>query len=177
MKLWHILGGITLSLVLTACAQKNDYGVSPLTGEPVTSTSSSRPVIAMPAVTGSVNIPQRIALPHNAVLTVTVSDASLVGVPSKVITQRVTRTDGKQSPFSFRLPYNPADIQPNARILLSAAVAIDNHIVMVTENVLPVITNGVNNVDLVLTPVASVALPANNTGTVSSPSANQPPSS
>ncbi|UYA59361.1 YbaY family lipoprotein [Pectobacterium colocasium] len=175
MKLWHILGGITLSMTLAACAQRSDYGVSPQTGAPVTSASSQRPAVAMPAVTGTVNIRQRIALPHNAVLTVTVSDASLADAPSKVITQRVMRTEGKQAPFQFDLPYNPADIQPNARILLSAAIAIDNRIVMVTENVLPVISNGVNNADLVLVPVASVPLPAQNQGSMLSNPANQSP--
>lgn len=175
MKLWHILGGITLSMALAACAQRDDYGVSPHTGAPVTNASSQRPTIAMPAVTGTVNIRQRIALPHNAALTVTVSDASLTDAPSKVITQRVTRTEGKQTPFRFELPYNPADIQPNARILLSAAISIDNRIVMVTENVLPVISNGVNNADLVLVPVASVPLPAKNQGPMISNPANQPP--
>ncbi|MEI7367650.1 YbaY family lipoprotein [Pectobacterium sp. 1950-15] len=175
MKLWHILGGITLSMALAACAQRSDYGVSPQTGAPVTSVSSQRPAVAMPAVTGTVNIRQRIALPHHAVLTVTVSDASLADAPSKVITQRVTRTEGKQAPFQFELPYNPADIQPNARILLSAAIAIDNRIVMVTENVLPVISNGVNNADLVLIPVTSVPLPAKNQGSMISNPASEPP--
>lgn len=168
MKLWHILG-ITLSMALSACADRGDYGASPQTGAPITGASSQNPVVSMPAVSGTVNIRQRIALPANAVLTVTVSDASLSDAPSKVITQRVMRTDGKQAPFSFSLPYNPADIQPNARILLSAAVAIDNRIVMVTENVLPVISNGANNADLVLVPVASVPLPTSHSDSVLSP--------
>ncbi|MBJ7221802.1 MULTISPECIES: YbaY family lipoprotein [unclassified Brenneria] len=176
MKLWHILGGITLSMTLAACAEKSDYGVSPHTGAPVTSVSSQHPAVAMPAVSGTVNIRQRIALPPNAVVTVTVSDATLADAPSKVITQRVTRTEGKQAPFQFVLPYNPADIQPNARILLSAAIAIDNRIVMVTENVLPVITNGVNNADLVMVPVASVPLPAKSTGSLTSAPSSITPS-
>ncbi|KHN54024.1 YbaY family lipoprotein [Pectobacterium fontis] len=175
MKLWHILGGITLSMTLAACAQRGDYGVSPQTGAPVTRASSQQPAVAMPAVTGTVNIRQRIALPHNAVLTVTVSDASLADAPSKVITQRVTRTEGKQAPFQFELPYNPADIQPNARILLSAAIAIDNRIVMVTENVLPVISNGVNHADLVLVPVASVPLPTKHQGSMIANPTNETP--
>lgn len=174
MKLWHILGGITLSIALSACADRGDYGVSPQTGAPVTSASSQNPAIAMPAVSGTVNIRHRIALPANAVLTVTVSDASLSDAPSRVITQRVARTEGKQAPFQFSLPYNPADIQPNARILLSAAIAIDNKIAMVTENVLPVISNGVNNADLVLIPVTSVPLPTQHSGSiVSSPNVVQ----
>ncbi|QTF09483.1 hypothetical protein HC231_17375 [Brenneria izadpanahii] len=159
MKLWHILGSITLSMTLAACADRNDYGVSPETGASVTAASTQHPAVSMPSVTGTVNIRQRIALPADAVLTVTVSDASLSDAPSKVISQHVTRTEGKQAPFTFALPYNPADIQPHARILLSAAIAINNRVSMVTENVLPVITNGVNNADLVMVPVTSVPLP------------------
>ncbi|MEH2919772.1 YbaY family lipoprotein [Samsonia erythrinae] len=174
MKVWHILGGITLSMTLAACAQKGDYGVSPQTGAPVTSSSTQRPVIALPAVTGTVNIRQRIALPPNAVLTVTVSDASLAGSQSKVIVQRVTRLEGKQAPFRFELPYQPSDVQPNARILLSAAISIDNRVVMVTENVQPVINNGVKNADLVLVPVASVPLPTPNQDATTSGLENQP---
>ncbi|MCG8707103.1 YbaY family lipoprotein [Brenneria sp. 4F2] len=165
MKLWHILGGITLSMALAACGGRSDYAVSSEAGAPPVTAAATQPTaVSMPAVTGTVNIRQRIALPPNAVLTVTVSDASVADAPSKVITQRVTRTGGKQAPFTFVLPYNPTDIQPRARILLSAAIAIDNRVVMVTENVLPVITNGVNNADLVMAPVASVPLPVEKTG-------------
>ena len=57
-------------------------------------------------------------------LTVTLSDASLADAPSKVLAQKAVRTEGKQSPFSFVLPFNPADVQPNARILLSAAITV-----------------------------------------------------
>ncbi|MDX5628108.1 MULTISPECIES: YbaY family lipoprotein [unclassified Brenneria] len=178
MKLWHILGSITLSMVLAACADRSGPGVSPEAGAPpVSGNAAQASAISQPAVTGTVNIRQRIALPPNAALTVTVSDASLADAPSKVITQRVTRTGGKQAPFTFVLPYNPADIQPHARILLSAAIAIDNRVVMVTENVLPVITNGVNSADLILTPVTSVPLPAQGQTTgapISAPLTTQP---
>ncbi len=71
-----------------------------------------------PSVTGTINIRQRIALPPDAVLTVTLSDASLADAPARVLSQKAVRTEGKQAPFNFALPYNPADIQPNARILL-----------------------------------------------------------
>nr|WP_113864755.1 YbaY family lipoprotein [Brenneria salicis]NMN92337.1 putative lipoprotein [Brenneria salicis ATCC 15712 = DSM 30166]RBP67677.1 putative lipoprotein [Brenneria salicis ATCC 15712 = DSM 30166]RLM32352.1 hypothetical protein BHG07_00525 [Brenneria salicis ATCC 15712 = DSM 30166] len=176
MKLWHTLGCITLSMALSACAERGDYGVSPQTGAPVTSASSQYPAISMPAVSGTVNIRQRIALPPNAVLTVTVSDASLADAPSKVIAQHVMRTVGKQAPFQFSLPYQPADIQPNARILLSAAIAIDNRIVMVTENVSPVIYNGVSKADLILVPVASVPLPTKQSESTLAPTQQSQPS-
>ncbi|MBL1240171.1 YbaY family lipoprotein, partial [Enterobacter hormaechei] len=73
-----------------------------------------------PSVTGAIHIRQRIALPLYAVLTVSLSVASLVDAPACVLSHNAVRPDGKQAPFTFALPYNPADIQPNSRILLSA---------------------------------------------------------
>ncbi|VTR27721.1 Uncharacterised protein [Serratia fonticola] len=87
--------------------------------------AASQTQIQGPVVQGSVNIRQRIALPPDAVLTVTLSDASLADAPSRVISQQAMRTEGLQSPFRFTLPYNPADIQPNARIILSAAITVN----------------------------------------------------
>ncbi|EHC61849.1 Glycoprotein-polysaccharide metabolism, partial [Salmonella enterica subsp. enterica serovar Inverness str. R8-3668] len=45
------------------------------------------------------------------------------------------------------LPFNPSDIQPNARILLSAAITVDNKLVFITDSVKPVINNGGTKAD------------------------------
>lgn len=166
MKLWHILGGITLSVVLSGAA---------VAAMAVTdSSTASQTQLAMPAVSGTVNLHQRIALPPNAALTVTVSDATVPDAPSRVLAQKVAWTDGKQAPFTFTLPYNPADVQPNARILLSAAVTINNRVVMATQDIPAVITNGVTRADLLLIPVESVALPTHAQGGLLAPSAPVP---
>ncbi|NAS61802.1 hypothetical protein CVE36_07775, partial [Pseudomonas syringae pv. actinidiae] len=85
MRLWHIFGGITVSIALSGCV--NNHGVAPEATAPATEQTQtlSQPVSGMPAVTGTVNIRQKIALPPDSVLTVTVSDASIPDVPSKVI--------------------------------------------------------------------------------------------
>lgn len=83
-------------------------------------------------------------------LTVTLSDASLADAPSKVLAQKAVRTEGKQSPFSFVLPFNPADVQPNARILLSAAITVNDKLVFITDTVQPVINQGGTKADLTL---------------------------
>ncbi|WP_312830038.1 YbaY family lipoprotein, partial [Pantoea anthophila] len=57
------------------------------------------------------------------------------------------------------LPFNPADIQPNARILLSAAIAIDGKLAFVTDSVKPVINQGGTKAELLLVPVPSMAMP------------------
>lgn len=166
MKLWHILGSITLSVVLTGAA----LAATTVTDSP----TASQTQLAMPAVSGTINLHQRIALPPNAALTVTVSDASASDAPSRVLAQKVAWTDGKQAPFIFSLPYNPADVQPNARILLSAAVTIDNRVVMATQDIPAVITNGVTRADLLLIPVESVALPTHSQGGMLAPSTPAP---
>ncbi|QYM96904.1 hypothetical protein FGI04_13560 [Dickeya ananatis] len=178
MRLWHIFSGITVSIALSGCVNNHsvapgnhgvvteNHSIAPETTAPAMRQTQmlSQPVSDMPAVTGTVNIRQKIALPPDSVLTVTVSDATIPDAPSKVISQRVIRTEGQQAPFRFVLPYNPSEIRPDARILLSAAVAIDNRVTLITEHVMPVVTNGVNNADLNLIPVTAVPVPAKPAG-------------
>ncbi|MEI7374494.1 YbaY family lipoprotein [Dickeya chrysanthemi] len=164
MRLWHIFSGITVSIALSGCV--NSHSVSSELTAPAMGQAQalSQPVSGMPAVTGTVNIRQKIALPPDSVLTVTVSDASIPDAPSKVISQRVIRTEGQQAPFQFLLPYNPADIRPDARILLSASIAINNRVTLITERVMPVVSNGVNSADLTLVPVPAVPVPTKPAG-------------
>ncbi|WP_223821271.1 YbaY family lipoprotein [Pantoea sp. B_10] len=57
------------------------------------------------------------------------------------------------------LPFNPADIQPNARILLSAAITIDGKLAFITDTVKPVINQGGTKAELLLVPVTNMAMP------------------
>jgi putative lipoprotein len=127
----------------------------------------SQQSIQQPNVSGTIWIKQKVALPPDAVLTVTLSDASLADAPSKVVAQRAVRTEGKQAPFSFVLPYNPSDVQPNARILLSAAVTINGKLVFITDTVQEAINNGGTKIDLNLVPVQQTEVPV-------APQTNQP---
>ncbi len=116
--------------------------------------------IQQPNVSGTIWIHQKVALPPDAVLTVTLSDASLADAPSKVVAQRAVRTEGKQAPFSFVLPYNPSEVQPNARILLSAAVTINGKLVFITDTVQEAVINqGGTKADLTLVPVQQTEVP------------------
>ncbi len=148
MKFWPVISGVALVVALAGCsAEKTKEAPTPVQAD-----------ITQPSVSGSIYIRQRIALPAEAVLTVTLSDATRANAPSKVLSQRVVRTGGKQAPFHFSLPFNPTDIQPEARILLSAAIMIDGHMAFITQDVQPVINGGKRRADLVLVPVPSVAL-------------------
>lgn len=156
MKIWSILTGTVLAVAISGCADK---GADVPTATLSSPAAGGQSTIRQPNVSGSIYIHQKVVLPPNAVLTVTLSDASRANAPSKVISQRVVKTNGKQAPFKFILPFNPADIQPNARILLSAAITIDGRMTFITDTVKQVINDGGYNQDLVLVPVPSVAVP------------------
>lgn len=166
MKLVPMLSGIAIAVALSACAGKSAQVPVPA-ADPNGINTLSQQSIQQPNVSGTIWIKQKVALPPDAVLTVTLSDASLADAPSKVLAQRAVRTEGKQAPFSFVLPYNPSDVQPNARILLSAAVTINDKLVFITDTVQEAVNNGGTNVDLNLVPVTQTALPV-------APQANQP---
>ncbi|KTG70126.1 glycoprotein-polysaccharide metabolism protein, partial [Klebsiella pneumoniae] len=52
-----------------------------------------------------------------------------------------------------------ADIQPNARILLSAAITVNGQLMFITDTVQTVINQGGTHADLTLVPVQQTAVP------------------
>ncbi|ANI28329.1 hypothetical protein PL78_00540 [Yersinia entomophaga] len=155
MKLWQIVGGAALTVTLAGCA---NHGAEVPT-QTAASAAATSAAIAQPSVRGTVNIRERVALPPDAVITVTLSDVSLADAPSKVIAQRAVQTDGKQAPFTFVLPFNPAEITPNARIILSAAITQNGQLLFITDTIQEVINRGQGtNADLVLVPVTSAPI-------------------
>ena len=155
IKFWQIAGGAALVVSLAGCAHK---GADVPVPAPAGVTAAATP-IAQPAVKGTVNIRERIALPPDAVVTVTLSDASLADAPSRVIAQKAIRTEGKQAPFTFALPFNPADIQPNARIIVSAAITRNGQLLFITDTIAEVINRGTGTqANLLLVPATSVAI-------------------
>ncbi|MDJ1652304.1 YbaY family lipoprotein [Raoultella sp. Ech2A] len=160
MKFAYMLSALAVATALTACANnhsdsaKNNaaaadpYGIASLT-------SSQQ----QPNVSGTISIRQRVALPPDAVLTVTLSDASLADAPSRVLAQKAVRTEGQQPPYNFVLPYNQADIKPNARILLSSAITVNGQLMFITDTVQAVVNGGGSRADLLLVPVQQTAVP------------------
>jgi len=158
MKLVHIVSGVAVAVALSACAGKST-NTQTVEQNPNANAAAAQPAVQQPMVSGSVWIRQKVALPPDAVLTVTLSDASLADAPSRVLSQKAVRTEGKQAPFSFALPYNPADIQPNARILLSAAITQNGKLLFITDTFQSVINHGGTKADLTLVPVQQTAIP------------------
>lgn len=155
MKFWQIVGGAAVVVSLAGCAHQGADVPEPAPA----GSSTANAAIAQPAVKGTVNIRERVALPPDAVVTVTLSDASLADAPSRVISQKAMRTEGKQAPFNYILPFNPAEIQPNARIIVSAAVTHNGRLLFITDTIAEVINRGAGTqANLLLVPVTSIAI-------------------
>lgn len=73
-------------------------------------------------LTGTATYLQRIALPPDSRLIVTISDVSLADAPSTTIAEVETPTAGRQVPLPFSLTYDPARIQPRHSYAVSARI-------------------------------------------------------
>ncbi|AKH62436.1 MULTISPECIES: YbaY family lipoprotein [Photorhabdus] len=135
MKLWQIPASVLLAVALVGC-----NGKGPEIAD--TQVEAIENPVKRSFVEGNINILQRIALPADAVLTVTLSDISLADAPSVTLSEKVERLGGKQSPFHFVLPYQPNEIKPHARIVVSASVSLHNRLMFVTDTAYEVINNG-----------------------------------
>lgn len=96
---------------------------------------------ALQTVTGTLAYRERIALPDNAVVSVTLQDVSLMDAPAKVIATQRFETKGKQVPFPFELSYNRADIQARHRYSVSARIEVNGKLRFITDTHYAVITD------------------------------------
>jgi len=99
----------------------------------------------MASVTGNVVYLPRIALPPDAMVTVTIRNAQLADAPPEMTTLATTAftTDGAQVPLPFELFYMEDDVQEGA--LYSIGATIHNSagdLLFVSKEIIPVITKG-----------------------------------
>jgi len=73
-------------------------------------------------LSGTATYRERIALPADSRLIVTVSDVSLMDAPSVTIAQTEIKTEGRQVPLAFSLSYDPVRIEPRRSYAVSARI-------------------------------------------------------
>ncbi len=95
----------------------------------------------MATVNGDVFYVQRIALPPNAKLTVTLADVSLADAPMDVISSQSYMTEGQQVPLPFSLSYSPSEIKPGHTYSVSARIEVDGQLLFISDTSNPVITD------------------------------------
>ena len=73
-------------------------------------------------LTGTATYRERIALPPDSRLVVTISDVSLADAPSTTIAETEVATAGRQVPLPFSLAYDPGRIEPRRTYAVSARI-------------------------------------------------------
>ncbi len=97
--------------------------------------------VSMKTITGTVAYRERIALPPNAVVTVTLQDVSLADAPAKVIAKQTFETEGKQVPFAFELNYDSNDIQAKHTYSVRARIDVEDKLRFISDTRYAVITD------------------------------------
>ncbi|MGY3570287.1 YbaY family lipoprotein [Vibrio paucivorans] len=100
------------------------------------------------SITGTVAYRERIALPDNAVVTITLQDVSLADAPAKVLAKHRFETNGAQVPFNFDLAYDSKKIDARHRYSVSARIEVDGKLRFITDTMNAVITDE-NNTQVV----------------------------
>ena len=83
------------------------------------------------SLAGEVFYLQRIALPPNAILSVSLQDISLADAPAKVINEQRGPVKG-QVPLPFHLSYDPLTVEPNHRYSVNARIEVDGKLLFIT---------------------------------------------
>jgi putative lipoprotein len=109
-------------------------------------------------VTGTVTYMQRIALPPSATVKVQLVDVSRADAPATVLGEQIITAGGKQVPFSFEIPYDPAKIDARYTYAVQARIEDAGKLLFINDTRYSVITRGApNHVDMVLRAVAAPA--------------------
>ncbi len=103
--------------------------------------SQAAEAVAMDTVKGTLAYRERIALPDNAVVTVTLEDISKMDVASETITEQTFTTDGKQVPFDFELSYDTNKVQQGNTYSVRATIKVDDKLRFTTDTIHWVITD------------------------------------
>ncbi len=93
------------------------------------------------AVTGTVTYRERIAMPEDAVVIVSLEDTSLMDVPAEQIGVQVIESPGNV-PVSFSVGFVPAAIVDNHSYSVRATITSGDRLLWTTDTNYPVITRG-----------------------------------
>jgi uncharacterized lipoprotein YbaY len=113
-------------------------------------------------VSGTVTYPQRIALPPDAVLEVSLQDISTPGAAAQELGKVTIPTASRQVPIPFEISYDPAEIVDNHTYAVRARILDGNgDLIWTSDSVTPVITNGnpTEDVEIVVVPVQTAVAP------------------
>lgn len=122
-KLFTLFSALIVVLVISACTnliqQNADVGT----------------------VEGTLAYRERVALPANARITVTLADVSKMDVAAEVISQQTFLADGQQVPIAFQLDFMKDQIKPNHTYAISARIDVGDKLYFITDTRNAVLTD------------------------------------
>lgn len=105
----------------------------------------------LPVVTVTLTYRERIALPENAEVTVTIEDIARADAPADVLVSLTIVSGGANVPFTFELPYDPAQLDDRAMYSARAQIRVDGALWFTSDTIAPVLSRGAGTeVELVL---------------------------
>jgi putative lipoprotein len=133
-----VASAVSLAIVVTSCAttgkRESNEGV----------------------VTGTVAYRERMALPPDAVVRISLVDASRMGAPAPAIAETTVVAAGRQVPIPFRLRYDPTRIDQSHAYAVRAEIRSGDRAMFATDGAYRVITQGTpSQVDLRLVRVST----------------------
>jgi putative lipoprotein len=94
------------------------------------------------AVTGTVTYRERIALPANAVVQVSLQNASRADTTATVLGEQSIDMAGRQVPIPFEIAYDPANIDLRMTYTVRARITVDGQLLFTSTTSIQVITHG-----------------------------------
>lgn len=115
-------------------------------------TGMAEPTAAAPTVvTGTISYRERIALAPTASIQVQLLDVSRADAPAIVLGEQVIQADGRQVPFRFEIPYDPAAIDPRFTYAVQARIEDEGRLLFINDLHYGVITRAApTHVDMLL---------------------------
>jgi len=105
-------------------------------------------------VRGTIKYLQRIALPRDAIVKVTLADVSRADAPAVTIAEQTIKPAGRQVPFVFDLRYDPNRINQTGRYVIQARITNAGKLIFINTDSYPVITGGnPSSVEVIVRPV------------------------
>jgi len=93
-------------------------------------------------ITGTVNLPQRVALPPDAVVLVRLQDVFLPDAPSPFLAEYKTTVGRRRVPIPFTLKFDPAKIDPKHPYAVEASILVHNQLRFTNDTAYLVLTEG-----------------------------------
>lgn len=139
----HFFGIISAALLLSSLS-------------PLANAAETQPQVQDASVAGTVTYHNRMALPPQAQVTVTLADISIADAPAKILSQIIFPVGHKQVPFSFTLPYTQEQLSAAQRIAVISRIELNGQLLFISDTVNEVLTNdNGNTTEVVLKPAAA----------------------